>query len=66
MYTEKTEPLLEAEDVLIEDVLGDEEQPKILKTRKVNLEPNDPDISMCGCRCISYCSCDCDRGGIIS
>ncbi len=43
-----------------------EEQPRVLTFRIVRLEKNDPDMTLCGCRCISYCSCDCDRGGLVS
>jgi hypothetical protein len=41
-------------------------EPKILRVRRIDLEVNDPDINMCSCHCISYCTCNCDRGGIIS
>lgn len=46
----------------LDDVL----EPRIVRFRRINLEVNDPDISMCGCHCISYCTCNCDRGGIVS
>ena len=41
-------------------------EPSILRVRRIELEVNDPDINMCGCHCISYCTCNCDRGGLVS
>lgn len=50
------------------DVATDGERssgPRILAVRYIELEVNDPDDT-CRCHCISYCCCNCDRGGIIS
>jgi hypothetical protein len=56
---------------VIEQVKGEEEadfecSPAILKSRKISLEYNDANLSMCDCHCVGYCSCDCDRGGFVS
>jgi len=64
MTLDATMPL--TEEVIEHAVAQSSNQPRILKTRTIDLELNDPDITLCACRCISYCSCDCDRGGVIS
>ena len=55
-----------ASDLLESETQNVDSEPRVLKVRKIELEVNDPDISMCGCHCISYCTCNCDRGGVIS
>jgi len=63
---EKSEHIAFASDLLEPKGHEVDPEPRILQVRRIELEVNDTDISMCGCHCISYCTCNCDRGGVIS
>jgi hypothetical protein len=64
--SEKTISTVLERDSLVVNPPPAKTEPRILRVRKIDLEVNDPDIDMCACHCISYCTCNCDRGGLVS